>query len=229
LALFSIMETKDPYALKLSPEMLLSAYAHGIFPMAESAQSNDLFWVDPDDRGVIPLDGFHLSKSLKKKMRRNQLDVRVDTNFLAVISNCAADRRDSQETWINDEITDLYHALFRAGHCHTVEVWSDGNLVGGLYGIAIGGAFFGESMFHKVADASKIALAHLVDRLNVGGFQLLDTQFITDHLRSMGAIEIPRAQYHKRLSDALQLDADYYRLDGGGISEVCLQSTSQIS
>jgi len=229
LALFSIMEPNDPYALKLTPEMLLSAYAHGIFPMAESAQSNDLFWVDPDERGVIPLDGFHISKSLKKKMRRNLFEVRVDTNFMSVISNCAAERRDSADTWINDEIIELYHSLFRAGHCHTVEVWSQDNLVGGLYGIAIGGAFFGESMFHKERDASKIALAHLVDRLNVGGYRLLDTQFITDHLRSLGAVEISRAQYHQNLQRALQVDADFYRLDGGGISDDCLQSTSQMS
>jgi leucyl/phenylalanyl-tRNA--protein transferase len=229
LALFLIMEPNDPYALKLTPEMLLSAYAHGIFPMAESANSNDLFWVDPDERGILPLDGFHISRSLKKKMRQESFEVRVDTNFLSVISACAAERPDSQETWINDEIIELYHALFRAGHCHTVEVWSQGNLVGGLYGISLGGAFFGESMFHKVRDASKIALAHLVDRLVVGGFQLLDTQFITDHLRSLGAIEIPRAQYHAKLSQALQLDGDFYRLDGGGTSEFCLQSTSQIS
>lgn len=223
------MEDNDPYALKLTPEMLLSAYAHGIFPMAESAQSNDLFWVDPEERGVLPLDRFHISKSLKKKMRREAFEIRVDTNFLAVISACAAERHDSQDTWINDEIIDLYHALFRAGHCHTVEVWLQGNLVGGLYGIAIGGAFFGESMFHKVRDASKIALAHLVDRLNVGGYKLLDTQFITDHLRSLGAIEIPRAQYHAQLRQALRIDADFYQLDGGGTSELCLQSTSQIS
>jgi leucyl/phenylalanyl-tRNA--protein transferase len=229
LALFLIMEPNDPYALKLTPEMLLSAYAHGIFPMAENAQSNDLFWVDPDERGVIPLGNFHVSKSLKKKMRRNAFEVRVDTNFLAVVANCAAERHDSQETWINDEIVELYHALFRAGHCHTVEVWKAGNLVGGLYGIALGGAFFGESMFHKERDTSKIALAHLVDRLNVGGFQLLDTQFITDHLRSLGAIEISRANYHKQLNHALEIDADFYRLDGGGMSEDCLQSTSQIS
>jgi len=223
------MEQNDPLALKLTPDMLLNAYAHGIFPMAESAQSNDLFWVDPDERGVIPLNGFHMSKSLRKKMRSMPYEIRVDTNFLAVISACAAERSDSKDTWINDEIIEIYHDLFTAGHCHTVEVWSDGNLVGGLYGIALGGAFFGESMFHKARDASKIALANLVCRLNVGGFQLLDTQFITDHLRSMGAIEIPRAKYHMKLRNALQLDADFYRLDGGGMSELCLQSTSQIS
>ncbi len=229
-ALFFIMDVQnDPLALKLTPEMLLSAYAHGIFPMAESAEASDLFWVDPDERGIMPLDGFHMSKSLKKLMRRDQFEVRVDTNFLAVITNCAGRRSDGDETWINNEIIELYHKLFRMGYCHTVEVWRHGNLVGGLYGIAIGGVFFGESMFHKERDASKMALAHLVDRMNVGGFQLLDTQFITNHLRSLGGIEISREQYHERLHNALEVKGDFYRLDGGGMSEDCLQSTSQIS
>ena len=223
------MATQDPFAIRLTPELLLDAYAHGIFPMAESASSPDLFWVDPDERGIIPLEKFHISKSLRKKMKRNPFDIRVNSDFLGVISACAAKRADSDETWINDEIIDLYHNLHKAGHCHTVEIWDSGSLVGGLYGIALGGAFFGESMFHRATDASKIALAHLVERLKFGGFSLLDTQFVTDHLRSLGAIEIPRALYHQKLRHALRLDADFHRFDGGGTSEDCLQSTSQIS
>lgn len=223
------MATHDPFAIQLTPELLLDAYAHGIFPMAESADSSDLFWVDPDDRGIIPLENFHISKSLRKKLKRNFLEIRIDSDFLSVINNCAAARRDCNDTWINAEIIELYHTLFRRGFCHTVEVWQKETLVGGLYGIALGGAFFGESMFHKVTDASKIALAHLVHRLQVGGFTLLDTQFVTEHLRSLGAIEIPRTLYHQKLRHALRIDGDFYRLAGGGTSDDCLQSTSQIS
>jgi leucyl/phenylalanyl-tRNA--protein transferase len=197
--------------------------------MAESADAADLFWVDPDDRGILPLENFHISKSLRKKLKRNLFEIRIDSDFISVIENCAAARRDSDDTWINAEIIALYHTLFKRGFCHTVEVWHRDEMVGGLYGIALGGAFFGESMFHKVTDASKIALAHLVHRLRVGGYTLLDTQFVTDHLRSLGAVEIPRAHYHQKLRHALRIDGDFYRLAGGGTSEDCLQSTSQIS
>jgi len=223
------MEQDDEFAMKLTPEMLLGAYAHGIFPMSEGADAPDLFWVDPDMRGIIPLETFQPSKSLRKRIRQNHFEVRVDTDFMGVITNCAAKRSDTDDTWINDEIIELYHALFKQGFCHTVEVWQNETLVGGLYGIALGGAFFGESMFHKKTDASKVALAHLVERLKFGGYQLLDTQFITEHLRSLGAIEITRAKYHALLGDALDVDGEFYQLDGGGTSEVCLQSTSQMS
>lgn len=223
------MATHDPFAIQLTPELLLDAYAHGIFPMAESAKAPDLFWVDPDERGILPLENFHISKSLRKKIKRNEFEIRIDHDFLGVIQNCAAARRDSDDTWINAEIIALYHTLFKRGFCHTVEIWQNNHLVGGLYGIALGGAFFGESMFHKVTDASKIALSHLVERLQYGGYTLLDTQFVTDHLRSLGAIEIPRALYHQKLRHALRIDGDFYRLAGGGTSDDCLQSTSQTS
>jgi leucyl/phenylalanyl-tRNA--protein transferase len=223
------MATHDPFAIQLTPELLLDAYAHGIFPMAESADAADLFWVDPDDRGILPLENFHISKRQRNKLKRNLFEIRIDSDFISVIENCAAARRDSDDTWINAEIIALYHTLFKRGFCHTVEVWHRDEMVGGLYGIALGGAFFGESMFHKVTDASKIALAHLVHRLRVGGYTLLDTQFVTDHLRSLGAVEIPRAHYHQKLRHALRIDGDFYRLAGGGTSEDCLQSTSQIS
>ena len=184
---------------QLTPELLLSAYASGIFPMAEGRESRDVFWVDPRSRGVLPLDGFHMSRSLSKRLRRGNYRIALSTDLDAVLDGCA----DRDETWINGTIRDLTRALFDAEHAHTLEVWRDGRVIGGVYGITLGGAFFGESMFSRETDASKIALAWLVDHLNRTGFTLFDTQFITPHLASLGAIEIPRATYRARLAEAL--------------------------
>lgn len=184
---------------QLTPELLLSAYASGIFPMAEGRDSREVFWVDPRSRGVLPLDGFHLSRSLSKRLRKGDYRIALSTDLDAVLDGCA----DRDETWINGTIRDLTRALFDAGRAHTLEVWRDGRIIGGVYGITLGGAFFGESMFSRETDASKIALAWLVDHLNRTGFTLFDTQFITPHLASLGAIEIPRATYRARLAEAL--------------------------
>lgn len=199
----------ESYDVTLTPDMLLGAYAHGIFPMAESAESPDLFWVDPELRGIIPLDGLHISKSLRKTLKKKDYEVRLDHDFDLVISLCAAPMRGREETWINPEIKALYGALFERGFCHTLEIWRNEQIIGGLYGIAMGGAFFGESMFHRATNGSKIALVELVNHLNQQGFMLLDTQFTTPHLESLGAIEITREQYHARLAAALQRRADF--------------------
>jgi leucyl/phenylalanyl-tRNA--protein transferase len=203
----------DPFALEITPELILRAYRAGIFPMAEDAGSEELFWVSPDRRGVLPLSGFRLSKSLRKAMRRNGFSVAVDTDFEAIIDACAAPAPGRETTWINPTIRQVYGDLFRRGDVHTVEIWREGELVGGLYGLAIGGAFFGESMFHRATDASKVALAHLVERLSAGGFALLDTQFITAHLASLGAFEIPRRDYEERLARAVAIDGDWHAWD----------------
>jgi leucyl/phenylalanyl-tRNA--protein transferase len=203
----------DPFALELTPELIVRAYQAGVFPMAEDASSPDLFWVSPEQRGILPLDGFKISKSLRKTLRTHGFSVRVDTDFDAVIEGCATAGTDREATWINPTIRRLYRALYERGQAHTVEIWEENQLVGGLYGLALGAAFFGESMFHRKTDASKIALAHLVDRLNAGGFILLDTQFITEHLRSLGGIEIPREEYEGRLAQALAKQGDFYALD----------------
>ena len=193
----------------ITPEILLKAYAAGIFPMAEDADDPSLFWVEPQERGVIPLDGFHLPKRLARTLRSEVFEVRVDQDFDAVISGCAEPGRDRDKTWINARIRRLYGELFDLGHCHTVEVYRDGHLVGGLYGVMLGGAFFGESMFHRERDASKVALAHLVARLRRGGFKLLDTQFVTDHLLQFGAVEVPRRIYKRLLREAMDTAADW--------------------
>lgn len=206
----------DPFAIELTPELILRAYAAGIFPMAEDADSPDLFWVSPEKRGVLPLDGFHISRSLRKTMKTREFSVRVDTDFEAVIDGCATEGEDRDSTWINPEIRRLYGELFRRGYVHTVEVWAEGELVGGLYGLSMGAAFFGESMFHRVTDASKIAMAHLVERLKAGGYRLLDTQFVTPHLASLGGIEIPRELYEVQLAAALAHPGDFFALDRQG-------------
>lgn len=203
----------DPFDIELTPDLILRAYRAGIFPMSESAEDPDIFWVSPQQRGVIPLDGFRISKSLRKRLRHHPYTIRVDYDFPATIEGCATSGTDRDSTWINATITDLYGALFEQGHCHTVEIYDGERLVGGLYGLAIGGAFFGESMFHRVTDASKIALAHLVERLNAGGFTLLDTQFITPHLASLGAVEISREKYETLLNRALSVTADFLAWD----------------
>lgn len=189
----------------LTPELLLNAYASGVFPMAETRDDPEIFWVDPRRRGIFPLDRFHISRSLARRIRRSAFSIRINSDFAGVVQGCA----ERDETWINDEIFFLYNQLHALGFAHSLEVYEGHALVGGVYGVTLGGAFFGESMFSRRTDASKIALAYLVDRLNLAGFSLFDTQFITPHLSSLGAIEIPRAQYHQLLEKALEHSADF--------------------
>lgn len=194
----------------ITPEIMLRAYAAGIFPMAETADDPGLFWVEPEWRGIIPLDGFHLSSRLARTVRSDRFEVRVDSDFEAVIAACAEERPDRPETWINTRIREIFGELFTLGHAHTVECWREGRLVGGLYGLSLGAAFFGESMFHRETDASKVALVHLVARLRHGRYRLLDTQFQTGHLSQFGTIEIPRDVYRLRLEDALQQQGNWF-------------------
>ena len=195
---------------EITPELLLRAYACGIFPMAESADDPALYWVEPRERGVIPLDDFRIPARLARTVRRDTFEIRVDSDFQGVIEGCAAPAPDRRQTWINARIRELYGALFDLGWAHTVECWKDGVLVGGLYGVRLGGAFFGESMFHRERDASKVALVHLVARLRAGRFRLLDTQFVTPHLAGFGAVEVPRRDYRRLLDDATGAEADFY-------------------
>ena len=189
--------------LRLTPEILVRAYAAGIFPMADSADDPELFWVDPRRRGILPLDTFHVPRRLRRVVRRQMFEIRCDSAFEDVIRGCAEASEKRPNTWINDEIVRLYAALFVRGAAHSVECWRDGRLVGGLYGVSLGAAFFGESMFSAETDASKVALVHLVARLRLGGFRLLDTQFLTPHLARFGGIEISRKHYHRLLAEAL--------------------------
>ncbi len=194
----------------ITPEIVLRAYACGIFPMAEDADDPTLHWIEPKDRGIMPLDGFHVPKRLARTVRSDHFEVRVDRDFEQVIHACAAPRTGSARTWINGRIRTLYRTLFDEGHCHTVEVYRDDSLVGGLYGISLGAAFFGESMFHRERDASKVALVHLVARLWAGGYRLLDTQFQTEHLAQFGTIEIDQRQYRLLLDQATQAPANFF-------------------
>ncbi|MEM6373725.1 MAG: leucyl/phenylalanyl-tRNA--protein transferase [Pseudomonadota bacterium] len=189
----------------LTPDLLLRGYASGIFPMAESRDDPDIFWVDPRLRGVLPLDGLHVSRSLARAMRRSPWTVRLDTDFAGVVDGCA----DRADTWINAEIYSLYGMLHRAGYAHSVEIWDGAQLVGGVYGVTLGAAFFGESMFSRRTNASKMALAAAVDHLERTGFVLFDTQFLTPHLASLGAEEIPRSTYRKRLAEALDQNGQF--------------------
>nr|WP_295891681.1 leucyl/phenylalanyl-tRNA--protein transferase [uncultured Devosia sp.] len=207
------MSKPSPFDIEITPELIVRAYRAGIFPMSEDAEDEDLFWVSPEMRGIIPLDGFRLSTSLRKAIRKSGFTVKVDTDFEAIIEGCATVGAERDTTWINRTIRAVYGELFRRGVAHTVEVWDGAELVGGLYGLAIGGAFFGESMFHRRTNASKMAMAHLVERLKAGGFVLLDTQFVTDHLASLGGIEIPREQYEERLAEALLVAGDWHALE----------------
>ncbi len=191
----------------LTPNLVLNAYARGIFPMSESRNDDGLFWVDPEHRGVIPLDGFHISRSLRKTILAGGFEIRIDTAYAAVIEGCA----NRPETWINDGIFEIYLDLFRAGFAHSVEVWRGTRLIGGVYGVSLRRAFFGESMFSHQPNASKIALAYLVSRLKFGGYTLFDTQFLTPHLASMGGIEISRAEYQEQLKAALEGEANFLR------------------
>ena len=194
---------------EITPEILLKAYAAGIFPMAEDADDPSLFWVEPRERGIIPLDRFHVGKRLARTVRSDYFEVRVDEDFDAVIAGCAAPGFDREKTWISGRIRRLYGELFDSGYCHTVEVYRENRLVGGLYGVRLRSAFFGESMFHTERDASKVALVHLVARLRRGGFTLLDTQFVTPHLAQFGAIEVPRRSYKQMLRAAMDQEADW--------------------
>jgi leucyl/phenylalanyl-tRNA--protein transferase len=197
------MTTIDDVMIEITPQVLLKAYACGIFPMAESAEDNALYWIEPERRGILPLDGMHVPKRLARTIRQGGFEVKIDNDFEAVIEGCAAPRSGRRSTWINGRIRSLYRDLFALGHCHTVEVWQDGELTGGLYGVHLGRAFFGESMFSRARDASKIALVYLVARLRYGGFMLLDTQFVTGHLARFGAIEVSRQQFQRLLEASL--------------------------
>ncbi|WP_028095026.1 leucyl/phenylalanyl-tRNA--protein transferase [Pseudodonghicola xiamenensis] len=191
--------------MSITPDLLLHGYSIGVFPMAEHRDDPDIFWVDPKRRGIFPLEHFHISRSLARRMRRGGYRVTIDQDFEGVLDGCA----DRAETWINGEIRALYIQLFHLGHAHSLEVWEGDDLIGGVYGVVLGAAYFGESMFSRRTDASKIALAYLVDRLRQAGFRLFDTQFLTTHLASLGAVEISRADYHRRLRAAIDLDAEF--------------------
>jgi leucyl/phenylalanyl-tRNA---protein transferase len=212
--------------IALTPDLLLRAYAAGIFPMAEDAEESELFWVDPEQRGVLPLDRFHLPRRLRRTLRQEIFEVSCDSAFGAVVRGCAEPRPERPKTWINDEIFRLYSELFELGYAHSVECWHAGELVGGLYGVSLGSAFFGESMFSRVSEASKVALAQLVARLRLGGFRLLDTQFVTTHLERFGAVEIPRRQYHRQLAEAIELDAYFPAEPLAGAAVVSLLQSS---
>ena len=203
------MTSIDDVMIEITPQVLLKAYACGIFPMAESAEDNALYWIEPERRGILPLDRVHVPKRLARTIRGGGFEVKVDRNFEAVIEGCAAPRSGRRSTWINGRIRGLYRELFALGHCHTIEVWKEGALVGGLYGVHLGRAFFGESMFSRARDASKIALVYLIARLKYGGFTLLDTQFVTGHLARFGAIEVSREEFQRLLEAAL----------GGGVAQ----------
>ncbi len=194
---------------RIPPDLLLRAYASGVFPMAEHADDPEVFWVRPETRGVIPLDAFHVPKSLAKTIRQGRFDIRFDNDFAGVMEGCAETGEGRPSTWINAPIREAYQELHRRGHCHSVEAWREGRLVGGLYGVSLGRAFFGESMFSRERDTSKVCLVHLVERLRRRGFVLLDTQFTTEHLKRFGAVDVPRGRYEKMLEQALEGEATF--------------------
>ena len=210
---------------EITPALLLQAYAAGVFPMADGAESDELFWVDPRRRGVLPLDAFPVSRRLARTFLKGDFEILVNGDFAGVVAACA----EREETWINPQIKRLYGALHWMGHAHSVEIRQGGALAGGLYGVALGGAFFGESMFSRRRDASKLALVALVARLRAGGFQLLDTQFVTAHLQSMGAVEISRAAYHRQLEAAVARPADFLALPADTSRQLLLQLSTQTS
>jgi leucyl/phenylalanyl-tRNA--protein transferase len=209
----------------LTPKLLLQAYRLGVFPMSETRESDEVFWVDPRQRGVLPLDQFHISRSLRRRLRSGTYEVTFDSDFVGVLRGCA----DREETWINDTIFELYTDLHADGRAHSCEVWQAETLVGGVYGVAIGAAFFGESMFSTATDASKVALSYLVDRLRTCGFVLFDTQFITDHLATLGAIEISRNDYHAMLRDALTIAAEFDATTTAPAPQDLIQRNTQTS
>ena len=214
---------------RLTPQLILQAYPLGYFPMSEDRHAREVFWVRPDVRGVLPIRGLHVPRSLAKRVRQHAFDVRVDTAFCAVMEGCAAPQTDRWQTWINDQILDTYGQLHEMGYAHSVEAWLDGELAGGLYGVAIGGAFFGESMFSVVTDASKVCLVHLAARLLAGGYVLHDTQFTTDHLRRFGAEDVPARDYANRLKRAVAARADFAAMPDQVSGRVILQSITQTS
>lgn len=219
-----------PATSRLSPELVLRAYACGIFPMAESRGRSGVFWVDPEVRGVLPLDAFHVSRSLARKVRRRVFDITCDSAFGTVIRACAEAARGRPDTWINDDIIEAYCELHRSGFAHSVEAWQDGRLAGGIYGVALGGAFFGESMFSAATDASKVALVHLVARLKAGGFRLFDVQFVTQHLKQFGVEEVPARRFQERLDEALSVKARFYSGDvDSALAALLSQSRTQMS
>src|SRR5436309_10569133 len=203
------MANRETAFIEITPEVLLKAYACGIFPMAESADDPALYWIEPEKRGVIPLERFHMPSRLARTVRSDRFSVTVDRDFDGVLEGCAAAQPGRPRTWINARIRVLYRKLYERRHCHSVEVYEGDELVGGLYGVTLGRAFFGESMFHRARDASKVALVHLVARLKAGGFRLLDTQFVTEHLMTFGAVEVSQRQYHKLLEAALTGEGDF--------------------
>jgi leucyl/phenylalanyl-tRNA--protein transferase len=203
------MANRESAYIEITPEVLLKAYACGIFPMAESAEDPSLHWIEPDLRGIIPLDRFYVSSRLARTVRSGQFKVTINRDFDGVIDGCAEPQPGRQRTWINERIRSLYKKLHERRHCHSLEIWLDDELVGGLYGVALGRAFFGESMFHRTRDASKVALVHLLARLKAGGFVLLDAQYVTDHLRTFGAIEVRKMDYHRMLEAALIGEANF--------------------
>jgi leucyl/phenylalanyl-tRNA--protein transferase len=206
------MASRDDIIIEITPQVLLKAYTCGIFPMAESADDPALYWIEPQQRGILLLDQVHVPKRLSRTIRQGVFEVRIDTDFEGVLDGCAASRAGRRTTWINRKIRALYRDLFDAGYCHTVETWAEGQLVGGLYGVALHGAYFGESMFSTERDASKVALVYLCARLIHGGFSLLDTQFVTEHLKQFGTVEIERDQFHTRLEKALAHQATFHSL-----------------
>lgn len=214
---------------KLTPEILLRAYAVGLFPMAERRDDPTLFWIDPEKRGILPLRGFHVSRRLRRTVRNGPYELRCNTAFSDVVRACASPGPGRGDTWINTEIESLYSDLHELGRAHCVETWLDGELVGGLYGVSLGGAFFGESMFSRARDASKVALVHLVARLIKADYMLLDTQFVTDHLTQFGVVELPRAGYRQLLSDALDASATFEPDLSQLELEAFLQSVTQTS
>jgi leucyl/phenylalanyl-tRNA--protein transferase len=218
------MASRDDIVIEITPQVLLKAYSCGIFPMAEASDDPALYWIEPQARGILPLDKVHVPRRLARTIRQDVFEVRTDTDFDAVIEGCAAARDGRETTWINDKIRGLYRDLYDMGHCHTVECWKGDNLVGGLYGVALGSAFFGESMFSLERDASKVALVHLAARLIHGRFTLLDCQFLTPHLRQFGTVEVDRARFHSELDAALKNRGDFLALDraarGGAVLSV---------
>src|SRR6201987_4188341 len=206
------MASRESAHVEITPEVLLKAYACGIFPVPESAEDPALYWIEPERRGIIPLDRFHIPSRLARTVRSGRFTVLVDRDFDAVLDGCADPMPGRTRTWINERIRTLYRKLYQRGDCHTVEVYEDDQLVGGLYGVSLGRGFFGESMFHRARAASKVALVHLVARLKAGHYRLLDTQFVTEHLRTFGAVEVSRSAYHKLLDAAMIGEADFAAL-----------------
>jgi len=209
------MASRETAFVEITPEVLLKAYACGIFPMAESAEDPALYWIEPEKRGIIPLDTFHIPSRLARTVRAERFSIAINRDFQGVLDGCAEPAPGRTRTWINARIRNLYCKLYDIGHCHSVEAYEDGELAGGLYGVCLGRAFFGESMFHRARDASKVALVHLVARLKTSGFTLLDTQFVTTHLTTFGAIEVPQQRYHKLLEASLVGEADFTAFSRG--------------